>query len=132
MAVPAFIINGHDYTQYLKERGLQWTRENTNAEGAGRDTADVMHPMVTSRQRVLDVTMGPMSFSVASQLEADLEGNPNGVRVQYPDVMDGLSVLRLFYNTSVQSSMLRFEDGNVVLDNVKFTLISIKEETVNP
>lgn len=130
MAVPVFLINGVNYTQYLKQRGLQWTRENTNAEGAGRDVSETMHPMVTSHQRTLEVTMGPMDFSVAAQLEAQLEAGNNGIRVTYPDLKDGLRTTRLFYNTSIESSMLRFEDGNVVLDNVKFTLVSIKEATV--
>ena len=130
MAVPAFKINNHDYTQYLKIKGLQWSRENTNSENAGRDLSDTMHPMVLSHQRKLDVTMGPMDFSVATQLETDLEGGDNGVTVQYPDPMDGLTTKRSFYNTSISSSMLRFEDGNVVMDNVKFSLISIKEATV--
>lgn len=132
MAVPTFKINNHDYTQYLKEKtGLQWTRENTNDEGAGRDMADVMHPMVTSRQRSLEVTMGPMPFAVVRQLEQDLEGNEDGVAVIYPDIYNGLVTKRLFYNTSISTSMLRFEDGNVVCDNVKFTLISVKEATIS-
>ena len=132
MAVPTFKINNHDYTRYLKEKsGLQWSRENTNAEGAGRDAADVMHTMVTSRQRSLDVTMGPMPFSAVQQLEQDLEGHEDGVTVIYPDIYNGLVTKRLFYNTSISSSMLRFEDGNVVCDNVKFTLITVKEATVS-
>ena len=116
---------------YVKAKtGLQWTRENTNAEGAGRDAADVMHPMVQSHQRSLDVTLGPMPFSVARQLEQDLEGNDDGVRVTYPDLYNGLSTTRLFYNTSISSSMMQFRDADVLCDNVKFTLISVKEATV--
>ena len=131
MAVPRFIINNHDYTAYVKAKtGLQWTRENTNAEGAGRDAADVMHPMVQSHQRSLDVTLGPMPFSVARQLEQDLEGNDDGVRVTYPDLYNGLTTTRLFYNTSISSSMMQFRDADVLCDNVKFTLISVKEATV--
>ena len=132
MAVPAFIINNHDYTQYLKiKSGLSWARENTNSENAGRDISDEMHPMVLSHQRKLEITMGPMPFSAVQQLESDLEAGDGGVRVQYPDPMNGLTTTRLFYNTSISSSMIRFEDGNVVMDNIKFSLISIKEAVVS-
>ena len=131
MAVPTFKINNHDYTKYLKDKsGLQWSRENTNAEGAGRDAADVMHPMVLSHQRVLDVTMGPMPFAIVQQLEQDLQGHDDGVTVVYPDIYNGLVTKRLFYNTSISTSLMRFKDGDVLCDNVKFTLVSVKEATV--
>ena len=131
MAVWAkLVIGGHDYTQYVKAKtGLSWERENTNDEDAGRDVAEEMHPNVTSHQRKLSVTLGPMPFSVAQQLESDLQGGDDGIQVQYPDLKDG-QCTRLFYNTSLSSAMEQFKDNDVLVDNVKFTLISIKEATV--
>lgn len=125
-----FTINGHDYAPYIKiKTGFGWSRDNTNDEEAGRDKSDTMHPMVTSHQRTLTMKMGPMPFATAQQLEADLEGGDEGVTVQYPDLKDGICT-RLFYNTSITAAVEQFTDDGVMLDDINFTLISIKEATV--
>lgn len=129
--IPVFKINNHDYAPYIKHKsGLTWQRDNTNDENAGRDTACTMHPEVTSHQRTLSVKMGPMPFSLAQQLERDLEDGDEGVVVEYPDIKDGVCK-RLFYNTSIQSAIEQFDDDGIVVDQVSFTLISIKEATVS-
>lgn len=131
MAVPVFSINGHDYSKYVKAKtGLQWKNENTNDEDAGRDTANVMHTNVTSHQRVLSCTLGPMPFEIGQQLARDLIDGDAGVTVTYPDLYDGLFTTRLFYNTSIDSALERFYDDDIALDNVKFNLITVQEETV--
>lgn len=123
-------INGHDYTKYVKAKtGFQWSRENTNDEDAGRDADDYMHTNVTSHQRKLTFTLGPMPFTVAQQLEGDLQSGDDGVQVQYPDLCDGMCT-RLFYNTSITAAMESFTEDGVTCDNVKFTLISVQEDTV--
>ncbi len=125
-----FTINGHDYTPYVKQKtGLSWSRENTNDEDAGRDDGEVMHTNVTSHQRKLQVKMGPMPIEIAMQLEQDLQGGDNGVRVTYPDLLDGICT-RLFYNTSIDAAIEQFRADGVLVDNVNFSLISIKEATV--
>lgn len=123
-------INNHDYTRYIKAKtGLTYERDNTNDEDAGRDEGEVMHTNVTSHQRKLSFKMGPMPFDIAQQLERDLQGNDNGVVVEYPDLHDGQCV-RMFYNTSITAAMEQFTQNGVVVDNVSFSLISVKEETV--
>ena len=125
-----FIINGHDYTRYLKmNTGLTYSRENTNDEDAGRDEADVMHTNVLSHQRKLEVKMLEMPFAVAMQLEHDLQDNDDGVEVTYPDLYDGICK-RLFYNTSIKGGVAKFNHDGVYFDDISFTLISVKEEVV--
>lgn len=128
--IGVFVVNSHDYTRYVKSKtGLSFSRENTNDEDAGRDAADEMHTNVTSHQRKLTIKMGPMPFSVAQQLERDLMGNDAGVTVTYPDLYDGICT-RLFYNTSITAAMEQFTPDGIMVDNVSFTLISVKEATV--
>ena len=56
------VKNWHDYTAYIKQKtGFKWSRENTNDEKAGRDTAETMHTNVTSHQRKLEIKMGHLS-----------------------------------------------------------------------
>lgn len=125
-----FIINGHDYAPYVKAKtGLTWTRENTNDEDAGRDVGGYMHTNVTSHQRKLEVKMNAMPFEKAQQLEQDLQGNDDGVQVKYPDLKDGICT-RLFYNTSIKSAMESFTEDGIVVNDISFSLISVKEDTV--
>lgn len=125
-----FLINGHDYAHYVKQKtGLEWSRDNTNEKDAGRDAGQTMHPGVTSHQRSLSCKLGPMPFSVAQQLENDLESHDNGVEVTYPDLKDGICT-RLFYNTSIKSAIERFTEDGIMLDDVQFNLISVQEATV--
>jgi len=125
-----FRINNHDYTQYIKHKtGLTWSRENTNSKNAGRDSSRTMHPDVTSHQRKLEVKMGPMMLESAMQLEQDLESNDDGVVVEYVDLHDGICK-RLFYTTSVKSAQLQYTSEGVLLDDVSFSLVSVREETV--
>lgn len=125
-----FKINGRDYSHYVKQKtGLEWSRENTNEKDAGRDASQTMHPGVTSHQRKLGVKLGPMPFSVAQQLEADLQSHDNGIRVTYPDLKDGICT-RLFYNTSIKSAIERFTEDGVMIDDIQFSLVTVKEATV--
>lgn len=125
-----FRINGRDYAPYVKAKtGLGWSRENTNDKDAGRDAGQTMHPGVTSHQRKLEIKLGPMPFSVAQQLESDLQSHDNGIKVTYPDLLDGV-VTRLFYNTSIKSAIERFTEDGVMIDDIQFTLISVKEDIV--
>ena len=124
------VINGHDYTRYVKAKnGFLWMRENTNDEDAGRTVDSIMHPNVTSHQRRLDIKMTAMPFSVAKQLEQDLQGHDNGVKVFYPDIHDGLCT-RLFYNTSVKSALSHFTPEGIIVNDLSFTLISVMEDII--
>ena len=125
-----FVINGHDYTRYIKAKtGITWTRENTNDEDAGRTVDGTMHPNVTSHQRKLEIKMTAMPFSVARQLEQDLQGHDDGVKVFYPDIHDGMCT-RLFYNTSVKSAVSQFTPDGIIVNNLSFTLISVMEDII--
>lgn len=125
-----FIINGRNYTRYVKQKtGLGWSRDNTNEKDAGRDASQTMHPGVTSHQRKLEVKLGPMPFEIAQQLEADLQSHDNGINVTYPDLKDGICT-RLFYNTSIKGAIERFTEDGVMIDDIQFTLVTVKEGTV--
>lgn len=121
-----FVINGHDYTPYVKQKtGFGWSRQNTNDKDAGRDEGETMHPNVTSHQRTLTMKLGPMPFEIGMQLENDLENET--VLVRFPDLKYGITT-RAFYNTSISAAEEQFrEDGSIDLDNVTFTLITINE-----
>ena len=125
------LINGHDYTRYIRHKtGLSWSSENTNAESSGRDAGEVMHTDVTSHQRKLSIKMLRMPFSVAQQLAHDLADNDAGVEVVYPDLYDG-SCKRLFYNTSIKGAIVQFTEEGVLVDDISFDLITVKEEKLN-
>lgn len=121
------VINDHDYTRYIKIKdGFHYIRENANDENAGRDMGDEMHTNVTSHQRKIRLILGPMPFDVGMQLERDLQGNDEGVEMLYPDLHDGLCT-RVFYNTSIEAAFEQFREEGIVLDDVTFTMITVRE-----
>ena len=89
-----------------------------------------MHTDVTSHQRKLSIKMLRMPFSVAQQLSHDLADNDAGVEVVYPDLYDG-SCKRLFYNTSIKGAIVQFTEEGVLVDDISFDLITVKEEKLN-
>lgn len=124
------IINDIDYTEYVKGKsGFGISRDNTNAENAGRDQTETMHTMVTSHQRKLTLKLGPMPYEKVLQLENDLEDHDDGILVTYPDLKDGICT-RLFYNTSIEAAYEYFTEEGIMVDNINLTLISVKEEVV--
>ncbi len=125
-----FILNGHDYTPYIKHKtGISYQRENTNDADAGRDESETMHTNVTSHQRKLDIKLNEVPYVLAMQLEHDLQDNNDGILVTYPDLYDGICT-RLFYNTSIKCAYYEFHptDG-IKVNDLGFTLISVKEGT---
>lgn len=120
-----FIVNGHDYTRYVKQKtGFGWSRQNTNDKDAGRDDSETMHPNTTSHQRTLNMKLGPMPFEAAMQLESDLQHEM--VSVRYPDLGYGVTT-RVFYNTTITAAEEQFTENGILVDNVTFTLITINE-----
>lgn len=73
--------------------------------------------------------MGPMPFEKAQQLEKDLQGNDDGVKVKYPDIKDGMCT-RLFYNTSITAAIEQFTEDDILVDDISFSLITVKEDKV--
>ena len=125
-----FQIDGVDYAPFVKAKsGLKWSRENTNDKDAGRDVGQTMHTNVTSHQRKLEVKLGPKKLEDCMRLEADLQAGDNGVKVKYPDLKDGICT-RLFYNTSIDAGLTYFTDDGVKVDDVTFTLVTVKEDLI--
>ena len=89
-----------------------------------------MHTNVTSHQRKLEVKLISVPFVIAQQLEQDLQGNDEGVLVTYPDIHDGLCT-RLFYNTSVKAYLADFSDNGIIINDLSFSLISVKEAVID-
>lgn len=125
-----FKINGHDYAPYVKAKtGLGWARENTNDEDAGRDAGDVMHPNVKSHQRKLTLKLGPSRLKRRSSLKPTCKAVTMAYRCNTPTFWTGYAPA-LFYNTSITAAIERFTDEGIKLDDISFTLISVKEATV--
>lgn len=47
----------------------------------------------------------------------------------YPDIKDGMCT-RLFYNTSINAAIEQFTDDDIVIDDIAFSLITVKEDKV--
>ena len=67
---------------------------------------------------------------ISQKLEADLQSHDDGIEVTYPDLLEGI-VTRLFYNTSIKSAIERFTEDGIMIDDVSFSLVSVKEDVLS-
>ena len=116
------IINGVDFSEYLTEDGLEWTRNDLEASGAGRTTMDgLMHRSRIAVKVKLQVTCMPlMERDVQRLLHAIY---PPMVSVTYIDPMEGM-VTRTMYTNNVPLHLKKVEkDGRTYWNGLKFPLI---------
>lgn len=101
MAAQVLLINGHDYTQYVKQRGISWSRENINSSDSGRTLDGRMHVGIIATKRKLGYELGSVPQNVLAQLDSDLSAPT--FAVTYLD-LHGIDT-RTFYCTSFAATL---------------------------
>lgn len=124
MAHTLLIINGTDYTGYIKASGgYSIKRNDVDGENAGRVTMDAT--MQRDRRAVkmeLSVTCRPLTGAEARRLLNDIY--PEFVTVSYYDPRVGMVSNVTMYSNNVPAEFLfRKPDGTEWWDGIKFPLI---------
>ena len=80
MPLPCFIVNGHDYAEYIAADGLKPSRNDLDKDGSGRNILDgLMYRTRISTKLKYSVSFLRLTASLLQQLENDLDG-------QYVDI----------------------------------------------
>ena len=124
MAHTLLIINGTDYTGYIKASGgYSIKRNDVDGENAGRVTMDAT--MQRDRRAVkmeLSVTCRPLTGAEARRLLNEMY--PEFVTVSYYDPRVGMVSNVTMYSNNVPAEFLfRKPDGTEWWDGIKFPLI---------
>lgn len=117
-----FKINDKDFTHLLEEGGLQWSRNDLDAEATGRDLAGRMRRKRVAVKRKLALTCLRMDTATIKELNEALL--PQSVRVTYLDPLDGVTT-RTFYGSSVEATTQVVIDGETYWNGTTFNLIEM-------
>ena len=93
MAVPMFVVNGHDYAKLITE--LKPSRNDVDSDGSGRNLLDgLMYRSRLATKRKWSVTFDRLDAKTMMQLENDMYGGKDYISVTLLDARG----LRRSYN----------------------------------
>lgn len=121
MALEAvFKIGGKDFTGFLLESGIKWSRNDIDGSSAGRTQDGLMHRNRVTSKAKLELSIRRLTTEQLMELNAALA--PQYIDVTYLDPRDGI-VTRTFYGSSVSSTVMRVSGGKTYWKGTTFNLI---------
>ena len=117
--VPAFIINGHDYAEYVQE--IKPSRNDLDADGSGRNLLNgLMYRKRIAIKAKLSVSFLRLDEAQMAQLENDMY--PEYVSITTLDPRQNQLVTRTYYTSTINNGVQRYIGGKTVYDGVSFDI----------
>lgn len=121
MALPVFIINGHDYTDLISEDGLKPSRNDLDKDGSGRNLLDgLMHRSRIATKMKYSISFNRMTAAQLQQLENDMSGEY--VSITFLEAKTDRHVTRTYYTSTINEGVQRAIDGVTYYDGVAFDM----------
>ena len=115
------IINGHDYSKYIKAKGFNWARNDLDSEQSTRTKDGRMRrDKITTKRQLRYAAMG-MSRELLAQLDDDLSAAT--FRAKYTDLHGAME--REFYCSSFSATLNSASVDGGSWDTAEFTLTEI-------
>lgn len=121
MANVVYKINNVDFSDVLEEGGLQWERNDLDAEGTGRDLDGNMLRDRTTSKVTLKVKTIPLTTERISQLLQAIY--PQNATVTYTDPQVGGAVSKTMYVAKCPATCERQHGETQLWDGVSFSHI---------
>lgn len=116
---PIFLLNGHDYTEYVKE--LKPSLNDLDADGSGRNLLDgLMYRKRIATKCKWTVTFLRLDETLMSQLLNDM--NSQYVSVTLLEAKTNRHIQRTYYTSTINQGIQRYVDGKTVYDGVTYDL----------
>lgn len=113
------IINGHDYTAWVKDGGYKWSRDDLDSNKTTRVKSGLMRRQKITEKRNLSYTMMPMPEALAAQLDTDLHAQE--FSVTYHDLHGDQT--RTFYCSQLPAELRQvIDEGNLMWDGMTFNI----------
>lgn len=123
MANVVYKINNVDFSDVLKEGGLQWELNDLDAEGTGRDlNGDMLRSRTTSKV-TLKITTIPLTTERISQFLKAIY--PQTASITYTDPMEGTTVTKTMYVAKRPATCQRQHGDTQLWDGVSFSHIEM-------
>ena len=121
MALPTFVINGHDYTELLAADGLKPSRNDLDKDGSGRNLLDgLMHRNRIATKMTYQVSFNRLTPEQLMQLESDMGGQY--VNVTLLEAKTNSHVTRTYYTSTINEGVQRAINGQTYYEGVTFDI----------
>lgn len=122
MAVPMFVVNGHDYAKLITE--LKPSRNDVDSDGSGRNLLDgLMYRSRLATKRKWSVTFGRLDAKTMMQLENDMYGSKDYISITLLDARVNRGVISSYYFSTINEGVQRSINGKTYYDGVTFDII---------
>ena len=100
MAVPMFVVNGHDYAKLITE--LKPSRNDVDSDGSGRNLLDgLMYRSRLATKRKWSVTFDRLDAKTMMQLENDMYGGKDYISITLLDARVNRGVTSSYYFSTI-------------------------------
>lgn len=121
MALPVFIINGHDYTQYIAEEGLKPSRNDLDKDGSGRNILNgLMYRTRIATKLKYSVSFLRLPADILRQLETDMDALY--IEITLLEAKSNRQVTRTYYTSTINEGVQRAINGETFYDGVAFDI----------
>lgn len=114
-------INGHDYSKYIKQKGVSWSRNDLDSDKTTRTKDGRMRRDKITTKRKLTFTMLRMSRELMAQLDNDLSAQT--FKATYRDLHG--TQTREFYCSSFSGGISDVQNGVDIWEGASFSLVEI-------
>lgn len=122
MAVPMFVVNGHDYAKLITE--LKPSRNDVDSDGSGRNLLDgLMYRSRLATKRKWSVTFDRLDAKTMMQLENDMYGGKDYISVTLLDARVNRGITSSYYFSTINEGVQRSINGKTYYDGVTFDII---------
>ena len=122
MAVPMFVVNGHDYAKLITE--LKPSRNDVDSDGSGRNLLDgLMYRSRLATKRKWSVTFDRLDAKTMMQLENDMYGGKDYISITLLDARVNRGVTSNYYFSTINEGVQRSIKGKTYYDGVTFDII---------
>ena len=116
---PVFLLNGHDYTEYIEE--LKPSLNDLDADGSGRNLLDgKMYRKRIATKNKWTVSFLRLDEILMKQLLTDMDSQY--VNVTMLDAKANRHVQRTYYTSTINQGVQRYIGGQTVYDGVTFDI----------
>lgn len=122
MAVPMFVVNGHDYAKLITE--LKPSRNDVDSDGSGRNLLDgLMYRSRLATKRKWSVKFDRLDAKTMMQLENDMYGGKDYISITLLDARVNRGVTSSYYFSTINEGVQRSIKGKTYYDGVTFDII---------
>ena len=118
---PVFIVNNHDYTEYIADDGLKPSLNDLDADGSGRNILNgLMYRKRIATKNKWTVTFLRLDETIMAQLLQDMDNQY--VSVTLLDAKQNRPIQRSYYSSTINQGVQRYIGGQTVYDGVTFDI----------